>query len=214
MWFRYPYSFVGCSDVSSSPFGSFVGWGFAVSIASSLWLCLYLRYLLRFPLRFLIWPLLGPFSFFLFFGMILSCCCSVPAVFGTMLTIVFHVSSLGPCILGFLRFVSLLSFPLFPGVCPASSSLPLGPVPVCSGSVSFLRHQLPVLSCLSFSPLLVDSPPPAFLGSSGFRLFCGICFSCGSVTCSPLSFPFGFRFLHDAVWDHPCGLSQLSFHML
>ena len=183
MGFRCPYSLVSCSVVSS------FGWGFAVSIASSLWLCLYLRYLLRFPLRFLIWPLLGPFLFFLFFGMVLSCCCSVPAVFGTMLTVVFHVSSLDPCILGFLRFVSLLSFLLLLWVCPASSSLPLGLVPVCSGSVSFLRHRLPVLSCLSFSPLLVDSPPPAFLGSSGFRLFCVVLLFLWFRRLLPLVFP-------------------------
>ena len=57
---------------------------------------------------------LGPF-FFLFFGLVFFCCCSVPAVFGTMLAIVFHVSSLGPCLLGFLRFVSLSLFSVVSG---------------------------------------------------------------------------------------------------
>ena len=148
-------------------FGSFISLGLRCLHCFSLWLFLYLCYLLRFPWRFLIWPLLAPFSFFLFFDMVLSCCFSVPAVWNCV-TRCFSCSSRGPCILGFLRFVSLLSFPLFPGICPVSYSIPLGLVPVCSGSVSFLRHRLPVLSCLSFSPLLVDSPPPAFLDILAF----------------------------------------------
>ena len=193
MGFRYPYLFVGCSDVSSPPFGSFVWLGLRCLHCFSLWLFLYLCYLLCFPLRFLIWPLLAPFSFFLFFDMVLCCCCSVPAVWNCV-TRCLSCSSLGPCILGFLRFVSLLSIPLFPGISPVSSSIPLGLLPVCSGSVSFLRHRLPVLSCLSFSPLLVDSPPPAFLGLLAFAYFVGFAFpvipSLAPPCLSPLVFAF------------------------
>ena len=54
MGFQYPYSFVGCSDVSSAPFGSFIWLGLRYLHCFSLWLFLYLCYLLRFPLRFLI----------------------------------------------------------------------------------------------------------------------------------------------------------------
>ena len=74
-------------------------------------------------------------------------------------------------------FVSIFySFSCFWCVFPTSSGLPLGLVPCFSSSVSFLRHQLHILSCISFCPILVFSPPPAFLGSSGFRFCCGVCF--------------------------------------
>ena len=75
-----------------------------------------------------------------------------------------------------------------------SSSVPLGLLPVCSGSVSFLRHRLPVLSCFSFFPLLVDSPPPAFLGLLAFASFVGFAFpvipSLAPPCLSPLVFAF------------------------
>ena len=136
MGFRYPYSLADCSDVSSAPFGSFVWLGLRCLHCFSLWLFLYLCYLPHFPLCFLIWPLIAPFSFFLLFDMVLSCCCSVPTVWNCVNRCL-SCSSLGPCLLGFLRFVSLFSFPLFPGICPVSSSLPVGLVPVCSGSLLF-----------------------------------------------------------------------------
>ena len=125
--------------------------------------------------------------------MVLSCCCSVPAVWNCV-TRCLSCSYLGPCILGFLRFVSLYSFSLFPGICPVSSSLPLGLVPVCSGSGFFLRHRLPVLSCLSFSPLLVDSPPPAFLGLLAFAYFVGFAFPVIPLLAPPCLSPLVFAF--------------------
>ena len=89
----------------------------------------------------------------------------------------FHVSSLGHRLLSFLLFVSIFStFSCFWCICLTSSGLPLGLIPCCSSSASFLRHQLHVLSCISFYPILVFSPPPAFLGSLGFRFCCGVCF--------------------------------------
>ena len=46
----------------------------------------------------------------------------------------------------------------------------------CSSSASFLRFPLPNFSFLSFYPPLVCSPPPAFLGFSGFASFLWIAF--------------------------------------
>ena len=47
----------------------------------------------------------------------------------------------------------------------------LGACHSCSSSASFLRLPLHNFSFLSFYPLLVCSPPPAFLGFSGFASF-------------------------------------------
>ena len=74
-----------------------------------------------------------------------------------------------------------------------SSSLSLGLIPVCSGSVSFLRHRLPVLSCLYFSPLLVDSPP-VFLGILAFAYFVGFAFPVIPLLAHPCHSPLVFAF--------------------
>ena len=145
--------------------------------------------------------------------MVLSCYCSVPAVWNCV-TRCLLCSSLGPCILCFLQFVSLLSFPWFPGICPVSSSIPLRLVPVCLGSVSFLRHRLPVLSCLSFSPLLVDSSPPAFLDLLAFAYFVGFAFPVFPSLAPPCLSPLVFAFC--MLWFGIILVVPLSvlFHML
>ena len=84
----------------------------------------------------------------------------------------------------------------------------LGPCPCCSSSASFLRHQLHVLTCISFYPILVCSPPPAFLGSSGFRLYVGFAFSCGSGCGSTFSLPFCLHF--SACCGSGCSLQPYS----
>ena len=65
-----------------------------------------------------------------------------------------------------------------------------------------------------FYPILVFSPPPAFLGSSAFRFFCGVAFACCSGCGYTFSFPFYLRF--STCCGSSCSLrpSSAFFHML
>ena len=81
----------------------------------------------------------------------------------------------------------------------------------CSSSASFLRLPLPVITFLSFCLLLVCSPPPAFLGFSGFHFLSVVCLSCGSGCGSTFLYPLVFAFPHATVRTAPCVLSQSSF---
>ena len=118
---------------------------------------------------------------------------------GTVFPVVFHVPLLVLVSSAFSG-LFLFSFPLFPGICPVSSSILLGLVPVCSGSVSFLRHRLPVLSCLSFSPLLVDSPPRAFFDLLAFAYFVGFAFPVFPSLAPPCLSPLVFAFCMLRFW--------------
>ena len=133
--------------------------------------------------------------------------CSVFPVLPVLWCRLYYCSSFLLCFGTMLVIFFFYPFNCFWGVCPSSSGLPLGLGPS-------VRVPLLVLTCLSFYPMLVCSPP-AFLGFSGFRFFCGVCFSCGSGCGSTFSLPFGLRF--SACCGSGCSLRSFSafcFHML
>ena len=227
MGFVYPYLIVGCSDVSCHPSLSYLALGFA-----------FLVFLFSFFLRLLLDRslLLGDLLSTLLLPS--GCVCSLVTCFAFLRVFspgFCSVLSRSSCSLAwsflavFRNFVSyclfmclllvivssaffglflFLSFQLFPGCLSYVFWTSLGACPCCSSSVSFLWHRLHVLSCISFYPFLVCSPPPPFLGSSGFCFLCGVCFSCGSCYSSTFSIPFGLRF--SACCGSGCSLWSFS----
>ena len=86
----------------------------------------------------------------------------------------------------------------------------LGASHSCSSSASFLRLPLPNFSFVSFYPLLVCLPPPAFPGFSGFASFLWFAFLQFRLWLHFLC-PLVLTFLHAMVRSAPCVLSQSSF---
>ena len=153
---------VVCRSLRVSSLGSFSALGRSLMLGASLSPCFFplaacvawLPALLS--LRFLSWPWLGLFSFFLFLALFFLLCHSFLLCFGPLFpfSFIYSFSCFSVSVLRLLNSSSGLSL-LFE-------------------FRFFLQRPLPILHSISFSPLVVCSLAPAFLGFLGFASFLGL----------------------------------------
>ena len=236
MGFVYPYSIVACSYVSCHPSLSYLALGFAFLVfLVSFFLRLLSDHslLLGASLSTLLLPsgcvcsLVTCFAFLRVFSpglcsVLSRSSCSLAwsflaavlflLCFGTLLAIVFSCVfswSSSPQLSPVCFYFS--PFSCFRGVCPTSSGLPLGPVPVVR--VRFLFFGIGFMFSVVFPFILFWYARLLLLSSDllGFASFVGFAFPVVPAIAPPFLYPLVFAFLHAAVRAAPCGLSQCFF---